>query len=89
MLERSRLLDDYLGRAIEEIKPKPMSKIEELKAKIAKSRKAAEDRFDELSKRVDDFDAKVETVAAKHESELDAQESGVQALDDILRGSNT
>lgn len=89
MSEASEKLDTYLGRAIEEIRPKPMSKIEELAAKIAASKKAAEDRLDSLIKRVDSFDEKLETVASKHEGDLDAREAGVDSLEDILRGSNT
>lgn len=89
MSEASEKLDTYLGRAIEEIRPKPMSKIEELAAKIAASKKSAEDRLDSLIKRVDSFDEKLETVASKHEGDLDAREAGVDSLEDILRGSNT
>lgn len=89
MSEASEKLDTYLGRAIEEIRPKPMSKIEELAAKIAASKKAAEDRIDSLIKRVDLFDEKLETVASKHEGDLDAREAGVDSLEDILHGSNT
>jgi hypothetical protein len=87
--EASEKLDTYLGRVIEEIKPKPMSKIEALAAKISASKKGAEDRLDNLMKRVDAFDEKLETVASKHEGDLDAREAGVESLEEILRGSNT
>jgi len=86
-LDTAGRLDAFLNRAITELKPKPMSnKFTELAEKVAKSRKAMDERADQLSARLDKLNGKADQAFTKHETHLDQAESGMDAMEEALSG---
>ena len=82
-----RRLDAFLTKAIAELKPKPMpNKFTELADKIARSRKAMDERADSLGERLDKLVGKADGAFTKHESHLDEAESGLDAMEEALSG---
>lgn len=82
-----RRLDRFLTQAIAELKPKPMpNKFTELADKVARSRKAMDERADRLSERLDALVGKADTAFTKHETHLDQAESGLDAMEEALSG---
>ncbi len=87
-LDTAGRLDGFLRQAISELKPtKPMTnKFTELAEKVAKSRKAMDERADQLSERLDKLNSKADGAFTKHETHLDQAESGLDAMEEALSG---
>lgn len=82
-----RRLDQFLTKAIRELKPKPMpNKFTELAEKVARSRKAMDERADSLSERLDKLVGKADGAFTKHETHLDEAETGLDAMEEALSG---
>lgn len=86
-LDSAGRLDGFLAKAITELKPKPMpNKFTELAEKVAKSRKAMDERADQLSERLDRLNGKSDQTFTKHETHLDQAEGGLDAMEEALSG---
>jgi hypothetical protein len=86
-LDSAGRLDRYLADTIAELKPKPMpNKFTELAEKVARSRKAMDDRADRLSDRLDKLNGKADEAFSKHETHLDQAETGLDAMEEALSG---
>jgi 2-oxo-4-hydroxy-4-carboxy--5-ureidoimidazoline (OHCU) decarboxylase len=95
-LDSAGRLSQFLNEAIEETKAvdetkaisdvKPVNKFTELAEKVAKSRKAMDDRADQLSARLDKLNSKADGAFTKHETHLDQAENGLDAMEEALSG---
>jgi septation ring formation regulator EzrA len=87
IIEKSKELDQFLDQAIKATGKVPMAetKFSELAARVARTRKAWDERADKLGKRLDELDPKAEAAFAKHESDLDAAETGIKSMEDAVR----
>jgi hypothetical protein len=65
---------------------RPVNKFTELAEKVAKSRKAMDDRADQLSARLDKLNSKADGAFTKHETHLDQAENGLDAMEESLSG---
>jgi chaperonin cofactor prefoldin len=65
---------------------KPVNKFTELAEKVAKSRKAMDERADQLSARLDKLNSKADGAFTKHETHLDQAENGLDAMEEALSG---
>lgn len=89
-LRRAKELQSFLDLAIEELRPKrmaaPMSKLAELTAKIAESKKAREAKVDELFVRLATVNNKTESVLADAHGDLGSVEKDIADLEASLVG---
>lgn len=66
---------------------KPLvNKFTELAGKVARSRKAMDERADRLSDRLDGLNGKADQAFTKHETHLDQADAGLDAMEEALSG---